>query len=451
MLDYSEGIKMSLIDDFMEIYADKYDYYQENVRICAKKCELELERNGIRAIVTNRAKRPDRLRLKLEKRIKGMEYKSIQNIYEDIADFAGIRIALYFPSDRDEVNKLIESNFLISKVEKFPTEDRKNNYLKRFSGYWATHYICALRKDKLYKNDLSHVNCMVEIQVASVLMHAWSEVEHDLVYKPLNGDLSEDEYELLDQLNGLVMSGEITLERLQKALKIRVAKSDKQFNNHYEFSAYIYDTIKKDNGRLISKQLLIVGRTDILFRFLQLSNLDRPRQISKFLANVDAEDTENRTIVEQIVDELLITYPELFKKYYIQAKYEVGDTNLYNDLHESERRKSVEHTIGFFITRWIVFESIIRKMYNKTNPINPMQASIFPYLKDMNYFDKNVISELQLIIGMKNRLVHEFEYPENIELINTGNVLIDIIKKLHSMVNDDLKTIIENELEGMKL
>ena len=86
------------------------------------------------------------------------------------------------------------------------------------------------------------------------------------------------------------------------------------------------------------------------------------------------------------------------------------------------------------MTRWIIFESIIRKMYNKTNPINPMQASIFPYLKDMKFFDKDIISELQLIIGMKNRLVHEFKYPENIELIKTGNVLVDIIKKLRSML-----------------
>jgi ppGpp synthetase/RelA/SpoT-type nucleotidyltranferase len=27
----------------------------------------------------------------------------------------------------------------------------------------------------------------IEIQVASVLMHAWAEVEHDLLYKPLIG------------------------------------------------------------------------------------------------------------------------------------------------------------------------------------------------------------------------------------------------------------------------
>ena len=59
----------------------------------------------------------------------------------------------------------------------------------------------------------------IEIQVASVLMHAWSEVEHDLIYKPLQGTLSKEELAILDELNGLVLAGEIALERLQAAGK----------------------------------------------------------------------------------------------------------------------------------------------------------------------------------------------------------------------------------------
>lgn len=55
-------------------------------------------------------------------------------------------------------------------------------------------------------------------------MHAWSEVEHDLVYKPLNGTLSEEELAILDELNGLVLAGEIALERLQIAGTARILK-----------------------------------------------------------------------------------------------------------------------------------------------------------------------------------------------------------------------------------
>jgi len=83
--------------------------------------------------------------------------------------------------------------------------------------------------------------------VASVLIHAWAEVEHDLVYKPTSGKLSEDEYAILDELNGLVLAGEISLERLQRAAKLRIDKMVGKFNNHYELAAYIYDRIKNRN------------------------------------------------------------------------------------------------------------------------------------------------------------------------------------------------------------
>jgi ppGpp synthetase/RelA/SpoT-type nucleotidyltranferase len=57
-------------------------------------------------------------------------------------------------------------------------------------------------------------------------MHAWSEVEHDLVYKPLDGDFSPEEY-ALDQLNGLVLAGEMALETLQKAQQARLHLKEK--------------------------------------------------------------------------------------------------------------------------------------------------------------------------------------------------------------------------------
>lgn len=68
-----------------------------------------------------------------------------------------------------------------------------------------------LRDVSLSEAQKRYAEARVEIQVASVVMHAWAEVEHDLVYKPLAGELSQDEYAILDELNGLVMAGEIAL------------------------------------------------------------------------------------------------------------------------------------------------------------------------------------------------------------------------------------------------
>jgi ppGpp synthetase/RelA/SpoT-type nucleotidyltranferase len=239
---------MSVIDDFAARYGREFDYYQEAARHCAQRCESSLEQSGIRSIVTFRAKRLDRLIEKVAKRSKGAAYKTVDDIYADVIDLAGVRIALYFPADINEVEGLIQGDFIVEKTKMFPDPLVTPAYPKRFSGYGARHYRIRLRSKDLPSSSQRYSDTLIEVQVASVLMHAWSEVEHDLVYKPMSGTLSEDEYAILDELNGLVLSGEIALERLQRAAKARLANRGAKFNNHYELAAYIYDRITKSNS-----------------------------------------------------------------------------------------------------------------------------------------------------------------------------------------------------------
>jgi ppGpp synthetase/RelA/SpoT-type nucleotidyltranferase len=74
-------------------------------------------------------------------------------------------------------------------------------------------------------------------------MHGWAEVEHDLLYKPLSGKPSDTERSILDEINGIVLAGEIALERLQNAMKTRLGMQEQRFNNHYELAAYIYERL----------------------------------------------------------------------------------------------------------------------------------------------------------------------------------------------------------------
>ena len=217
---------MPVIREFMEYYKKKLDYYREAARFCAQLCETNMEQMGIRTIVTSRAKKPERLRDKLEKRALGKKYRSLKEITEDIADLSGVRIALYFPGDLYKVQQFIESTFMVRECKVFPEtfenqRDQEMEYKKRFSGYWATHYRINIKEKDLPENNKKYADTIIEIQVASALMHAWAEVEHDLVYKPYSGELSYEEYQILDELNGLVLAGEIALEvRLVRSLTI---------------------------------------------------------------------------------------------------------------------------------------------------------------------------------------------------------------------------------------
>jgi len=199
---------------------------------------------------------------------------------------SGVRVALYFPGDIEIVESIIEKAFTIKEKKYFPKESNSNKrsdsiYSKRFSGYAANHYRICLSGNDRYSKEYK-----IEIQVASVLMHAWSEVEHDLIYKPSQGSLSKEELMILDEINGLVIAGNIALERLQKAGTDRVAEGNYEFKNHYDLSLFI---------------TLELGVKDILdskgtFEFLSKINKLSKDNVKDILKSSKKESEKNKKI-----------------------------------------------------------------------------------------------------------------------------------------------------------
>ena len=259
---------MDLINQFIENYKKKFNYYESVGRLAAGQLEAILRSSGIRAIVTYRAKNPGRLKSKVLRRNakRPVPYKNMKEIYEDIADLCGVRVSLYFPGDRLQADQLIRDQFHILESKQFPEQSKPPTYNKRFSGYWANHYRVYLREEFAQPSEKRYCRARIEIQVASVLMHAWSEVEHDLIYKPLQGTLSEEELAILDELNGLVLAGEIALERLQAAGNERIRSKNAVFDNQYELASYLYNYLSS-NFRTEDIELRM-GNIELLFRLL---------------------------------------------------------------------------------------------------------------------------------------------------------------------------------------
>lgn len=230
---------MDLIDEFVARYTKEYDFYQQAGRLAAQLIESSLRAAGIRSIVTSRAKSVSRLEDKCRQRSATSPYSSVDAIFDDIVDLSGVRVALYFPAERQQVHLLVTRLFRqIGERKEFP-DSSKTTTDKRFSGYSAFHYRVQLKEAELSEIDRRYSAARIEIQVASVLMHAWAEVDHDLVYKPLKGELSDEERIILDQLNGMILAGEIALELLQRAGEARVAVDGRRFENHYELAAHL--------------------------------------------------------------------------------------------------------------------------------------------------------------------------------------------------------------------
>lgn len=395
---------MGLIEDFVARYTKEYDFYNQAARLASQMLEADLRASGVRSIVTYRAKDASRLEEKCRGRFSEKKYQSVDDIFEDIVDLAGVRVALYFPGEQEQVEKAILR--LFSQLEKkrvFP-DLKKQRPDKRFSGYSAAHYRVQLKEQEMSDLNKRYAKARIEIQVASVLMHAWSEVEHDLDYKQLEGDLSDQEQSILDQLNGLVMAGEISLRMLQEAGENRVASGERKFLNHYELAAHLLSRV----NHLIDEPVgdAGLGRVDELFAMLVKTGKQTPQGLSSYLDSLHG-NLEMRPLAEQVIDALLSEDSSRYKAY----------NSLRGELHAQEGSENREESIrrretGHFLSTWVELEKLLREIY-LTNGGDPNDRVIPTgrLLRNLAGFDGATISEIDLLRQVRNRVAHGHNVP----------------------------------------
>lgn len=419
---------MKIIDDFIKQYNKEFDYYQKLSQIIASKIEDQLFKRGIKAIVTNRAKRPDRLKDKIVKRYEEKKYKTVEDIYSDIVDLAGIRVSLYFPSEREIIDELINELFRIVKTKKFPNEAHTPKYEKRFSGYWATHYRVNLKEESLTKRYLETV---AEIQVASVLMHAWSEVEHDLVYKPFSGNLSKEELAILDEINGLVLSGEIALERLQSAMSERTKKQN-EIKDKYELTNYLLSNLDKDYLNKIK-----LGDTYLLNNYLNTIKKLNVSEFNNYINKINVDLPES--VTDQLLNMLLVEFYDNDK---------INLKNYFKNLHVSERKAS-----GFesFVKCWVILEKAVRDILKDKNLIpNKYLIPDFKILKERHILTLKEADELKQLRQIRNYLLHGIETPAEEYLKDSYQRLKAITSKVVDKVpTKSTKERLKKELDGL--
>jgi ppGpp synthetase/RelA/SpoT-type nucleotidyltranferase len=395
---------LDLVSNFIARYRKEYDFYEQSCRMVAQILDSTLQSAGIRAIVTSRAKNPTRLEAKVRQRAVKENYQSVDDIYDDIVDLAGVRVALYFPGEREEVGKVIQNLFsLVSAPKEFPTAAQPT-YKKRFSGYWATHYRVRIPEGSLNESQKRYTEARVEVQVASVLMHAWSEVEHDLVYKPLQGNLSDEEYAILDELNGLVLSGEIALERLQRAGELRASTRGRQFTSHYDLAASLLD-LSRDNLSDVNLNEASIGRVDVLYQLLKATNLDTPDQLKRFVTFLHS-DIEKRPLSEQIIDQVLAEDPA---RYAVYDQIRLSEASIALQTSDSSRI-SQSQAIGEFMALWIEYERRVRAMAANSDE----SLLVMPTTRLLYQFNlpQDILASADRLRRFRNQLVHGIEVPD---------------------------------------
>jgi ppGpp synthetase/RelA/SpoT-type nucleotidyltranferase len=94
----------------------------------------------------------------------------------DVEDLAGIRIVFYLESDKQR--------FLAALVDEMTRSKLRMEDHRKEQGYRATHVLAQLGRKRVTLNEYRRfAGLTCEIQLTSALYNAWSEVEHDILYK----------------------------------------------------------------------------------------------------------------------------------------------------------------------------------------------------------------------------------------------------------------------------
>jgi ppGpp synthetase/RelA/SpoT-type nucleotidyltranferase len=150
--------------------------YEQMVEVIPEKLKDFFADAGIiMAAMEHRVKTEESLTGKL--RLKGSKYNSIH----DVTDVVGIRVITFYIDDVDKVASVLERWFEIDWENSI--DKRKAHEIDSF-GYLSVHYICRIPESSYTDPEHPEMNQIrFEVQMRTVLQHAWANMNHDTGYK----------------------------------------------------------------------------------------------------------------------------------------------------------------------------------------------------------------------------------------------------------------------------
>lgn len=157
-------------EDLLRHYERNQERLESAKRALVEDLEGHLRSAGLHVnAVLARVKSPESLRAKLQR--PDRTYSGIEQVH----DVIGLRVVTYFEDGVLDVASVIEKTY---EVDWSHSVDKGKQLNPSQFGYRSLHYVCALPGRFA---DLP--NLKFEIQIRSILQHAWAQMEHDLGYK----------------------------------------------------------------------------------------------------------------------------------------------------------------------------------------------------------------------------------------------------------------------------
>jgi putative GTP pyrophosphokinase len=102
---------------------------------------------------------------------------------KEITDLAGVRVITHFPSTVVDIDRLL--------IDEFDILERSDKGIELIAdekfGYQSIHYLVRIKPERTRLAEYERFEqAVTEIQVRTILQHAWAEIEHDIQYKSAN-------------------------------------------------------------------------------------------------------------------------------------------------------------------------------------------------------------------------------------------------------------------------
>ncbi|MGJ3250892.1 MAG: hypothetical protein ACFE0J_07145 [Elainellaceae cyanobacterium] len=252
-------------DALREAYEKQRPLYKEFASYVCDVLDREIRQRNIRVLsVKHRAKEVESF---VRKALRQQYFSPIN----EITDKAGVRVTTVYLNSLKHISNLVSEKFLVHKHE-----DKRLSLNPHELGYLGIHFEVSLKTDE-FQCDVAHEkykDLICEIQLHTQAQNLWAGVSHELLYKPVDQELSIQTKRDIFRLIALVEIFDNEIENAREEMS--KAMSDESYPQEIKILRKLEEYFRRFTDKPFDKELSakIINRLMMTFESQKTSEID---------------------------------------------------------------------------------------------------------------------------------------------------------------------------------